>query len=92
MTMAANAATANLNILANAAVPNELHGALGRMGFTQATINYMTVEQGMDSLEEFRILTDDEVKNLARPSVNPEAQQATLWPPIPALQFQSAPR
>jgi len=36
------------------------------MGFTQATINYMTVEQGMDSLEEFRILTDDEVENLCK--------------------------
>jgi len=51
--MATNIATRNLNVLANAAAPNLLHDALGRMGFSQPIINFMTMRQGMDLLEEF---------------------------------------
>jgi len=66
--IAANAANiaANLNALANAAAPIPLHDALAQMGFAQPTINYMTTRQGMDSLEEFKILTDDEVESLCK--------------------------
>jgi len=31
--------------------------------FAQVAINYMIVDQGMDLLEEFRILTDDQVES-----------------------------
>jgi len=57
MTMAANATATNLNILVNVATPNKLHDDPRGMYFTQATISYITVEQGMKSLEEFQIVT-----------------------------------
>jgi len=66
--IAANVANiaANFNTLANAVAPIPLHDALAEMGFAQPTINYMMTRQGMDSLEEFKILTNDEVESLCK--------------------------
>ena len=84
----ANAANiaANLNALAIAAAPIPLHDALARMGFTQPTINYMTMRQGMDSLEEFKILTDDEVKSLCKVFRRPRGTIGNPLALTPALQ------
>jgi len=80
--MAANANAANWNVFANVAAPNPLHDALGRMGFAQATINFMTIDQGMDSLAEFQILTDDEVESLCKVLRRPGG--TTGNPPYPS--------
>jgi len=77
----ANANVANLNILANVAAPNPLHDAHGCMGFAQATINFMIINQGMDSLAEFWILTNDEVELLCKVLCHPRG--TTGNPPTP---------
>jgi hypothetical protein len=41
-----------------------LRTALGRMGLTVEAAEYLIDHQGMDSLSEFQILTDDEVETL----------------------------
>ena len=43
-----------------------IHSALGRLGFTGATQTFTTDAQGLDTLEEFRILTDSEVESLVK--------------------------
>ena len=43
-----------------------LRNALGRMGFADAAANYITDEQGMTELEEFIVLTNEEVENLCK--------------------------
>ena len=57
-----------------------LRAALVRMGLSGAAANFLTADQGLDSLAEFGILTDDEVTNqckvVRRPGgtmANPEA-------------------
>jgi len=84
-----NANAANLNVLANIAAPKPFHDALGHIGFTQATINFMTINQGMDSLEEFQILTNDEVESLCKVLCCPRGTTSNPLPLIPALQYQS---
>ena len=37
-----------------------------RMGFSQDAAMYMSVDQGMDTLNKFRIMTDDEAKTLCK--------------------------
>ena len=43
-----------------------IHSALGRLGFTGAAQTFTTNAQGLDTLEEFRILTDSEVESLVK--------------------------
>jgi len=81
----ANANAENLNILANVATPNPLHDAHGCMGFAQATINFMIINQGMDSLAEFWILTNDEVELLCKVLCHPRG--TTSNPPTPHPSF-----
>ena len=48
---------------------NAIRTALGRLGFSNEAANYITSDQngqGMNSLAEFAVLTDDEVKNLCK--------------------------
>ena len=48
---------------------NAIHMALGQIGFSNEAANYITSDQngqGMSSLAEFAVLTDDEVKNLCK--------------------------
>ena len=58
-----------------------LRTALGRMGLPQAATEYLIDSQGMDGLDEFRILTDDEVETLCRVLRRPGG--TTGDPPIP---------
>jgi len=90
-TMAANtnANAANLNVLANVATPSPLHDALGHMGFVQAIINYMTVDQDMNSLAEFQILTDNELKLLCKFLCQHGVTTGNPLPLIPAFQCWS---
>ena len=39
---------------------------LGRLGFTGVAQTFITDAQGLDTLEEFRILTDSEVESLVK--------------------------
>jgi len=55
------------------------------MGFTQPTINYMTMRQGMDLLEEFKILTDDNIESLCKVLQQPGG--TTGNPPRPHPSF-----
>jgi len=50
----------------NVPIPNELQLALVWMGFTQDTAKYITNDQGMSSLDEFRFLMDDEAETLCK--------------------------
>ena len=48
---------------------NAIRTALGRLGFSNEAANYITSDQngqGMNSLAEFAVLTDDEVENLCK--------------------------
>ena len=48
---------------------NAIRTALGRLGFSNEAANYITSNQngqGMNSLAEFAVLTDDEVENLCK--------------------------
>ena len=50
---------------------NSLHTALGHLGFTNAAAVFITDQQGLDSLDEFHPLTDDEVENLIKVTHHP---------------------
>ena len=43
---------------------NALHTALSHLGFTNAVAVFITDQQGLDSLDEFCPLMDDEGENL----------------------------
>ena len=43
-----------------------LRAALVRLGTTAEVANEITATQGIDTIEELRILTDDEVETLCR--------------------------
>ena len=48
--------------------PAAVRTALVRIGFLDAAAQAITDEQGIeDSLEEIRLLSDDEISNLSRP-------------------------
>ena len=46
--------------------PVAIRAALVRIGFVPAAAQAMVEEQGIDSLHEIKILTDDEITNLAK--------------------------
>jgi hypothetical protein len=46
--------------------PAPVRTALARIGFLEAVTQAFTDEQGIDSLEEIRLLSDDEISNLAK--------------------------
>jgi ribosomal protein S13 len=46
--------------------PAAVRTALVRIGFLDAAAQAITDEQGIDSLEEIRLLSDDEISNLAK--------------------------
>jgi hypothetical protein len=46
--------------------PAAVRTALARIGFLEAAAQAITDEQGIDSLEEIRLLSDDEISNLAK--------------------------
>ena len=48
-----------------------LQMALGCLGFSNLASNFITDQQGLDSLEEFRPLTDEEVKSLDKVTRHP---------------------
>ena len=50
---------------------NALHTALGHLGFTNAAAVFTTDQQGLDSLDEFCPLMDDEVENLIEATCHP---------------------
>ena len=50
---------------------NALHTALGHLGFTNAAAVFTTDQQGLDSLDEFCPLMDDEVENLIETTCHP---------------------
>jgi hypothetical protein len=58
-----------------------LRQALQRIGLTNAASEYLTDEQGMDNLNEFRILTDDEVETLCKVLRRPGGTIGN--PPVP---------
>jgi hypothetical protein len=58
-----------------------LRTALRRMGLSQDAAEYLTDTQGMDTLAEFRILTDDEVETLCKVLRRPGG--TTGNPPVP---------
>ena len=60
-----------------------IRSALERIGFTQEARNYITNNQGLDEIEEFRILTDEEVENLCK---NIRRPGGTIPNPNPAVQ------
>ena len=71
---------------------NALCAALGCLGFTNGTAVFITDQQGLDSLDEFHPLTDDEVENLIKvthcpggtiPTPAPVAADAPALPPVP---------
>lgn len=41
-----------------------MRAAMTRLGFTDAAAQALVDEQGMDSLEEIRLLTDEEIESL----------------------------
>ena len=48
-----------------------LREALQRIGFSEEASEYITDDQGLDEVEEFRILSDDEVENLCKNTRRP---------------------
>ena len=73
-----------------AAAANAIRTALGRMGLEQVACTYLVDGQGMNDLEEFAFLKDDDVENLCksirRPGgtlPNPNAAAAGQPPTIP---------
>jgi ribosomal protein S13 len=50
----------NLNEMNNAV----MRAAMTRLGFTDAAAQALVDEQGMDSLEEIRLLTNEEIESL----------------------------
>jgi len=48
-----------------------IRAALQRIGFNQEASTFITTDQGLNNLEEFKILTDDEVDNLCRVTCKP---------------------
>ena len=46
--------------------PVAIRGALERIGFSQQARTYIVNNQGIDEIEELRILTDEEVENLCK--------------------------
>ena len=71
---------------------NALRTALGCLGFTNAAAMFITDHQGLDSLDEFHPLTDDEVENVIKvthhpggtiPNPAPVVAGAPALPPIP---------
>ena len=71
---------------------NPLCTALDRLGFTNASAVFITDQQGLDSLDKFHPLTDDEVENLIKvsrhprvtiPNPGPVVAGAPALPPIP---------
>ena len=46
--------------------PAAIRGALDRIGFSAVARNYIVNDQGIDAVEEFRILSDEEVENLCK--------------------------
>ena len=46
--------------------PAAIRGALKRIGFFQQARTYIVNNQGIDEIEELRILTDEEVENLCK--------------------------
>jgi len=49
----------------------EIREALQRIGFSEEASEYITDNQGLDEVEEFRILSDDEVENLCKNTRRP---------------------
>lgn len=45
---------------------DEIQAALQRIGFNAPSSREIVVNQGMDQLEEFKLLSDDEVSNLCK--------------------------
>lgn len=43
-----------------------MRAAMTRIGFTEAAAQALVEEQGIDSLEEVKLLTDDEIESLCR--------------------------
>ena len=71
---------------------NALHTALSYLGFTNAAPMCITDQQGLDSINEFHPLMDDEVENLVKvtdhpggtiPNPAPVPAGAPALPPIP---------
>ena len=50
---------------------NALHTALSHIGFTNAAAVFITDQQGLDSLDEFHPLKDEEVENLIKVTCRP---------------------
>ena len=43
-----------------------IRDALERIGFSEEASDYITGDQGLDEVEEFRILSDSEVENMCK--------------------------
>ena len=56
------------------AAVNAMRTMLNRIGFTIAASQVIVDEQGLDSLEEIRLLTDDEIENLCKVIRRPGGQ------------------
>ena len=73
-----------------------IHTALGHLGFTGVAQTFITDAQGLDTLEEFHILTDSKVESLIKVirhpgggplPTQPQEQHLTLAFRILALLF-----
>jgi ribosomal protein S13 len=56
------------------AAVNAMRKMLNRIGFTIAESQVIVDEQGLDSLDEIRLLTDDEIENLCKVIRRPGGQ------------------
>ena len=60
--------------------PAAIRGALERIGFSQQARTYIVNNQGIDEIEELRILTNEEVESLCKNVRRPGVQYPTLKP------------
>jgi len=64
---------------------NALQEALMRMGFSQDAATYMMVDQGMDSLDKFCIMTDDKAETLCKVLHHPRGTISKPLTPHPGF-------